>query len=100
MAYTLLSELKKHLNIESAFTDDDLYLSTLIDVAELSVNEYCNDGLVNYDNTTIPITVKQATLLLAGHLYITRTIVSYAQGIEIPYSFKFLLNPYKVFTVS
>lgn len=99
MAYTLLSELKKHLNIESTFYDDDSYLANLIDVAELSVNNYCNDGLANYADSDIPITVKQATLLLAAHLYITRTIVSYAQGVEIPYSFKFLLNPYRVYTI-
>ena len=99
MAYTTLSELKKHLNIETTFTDDDSYLTTLADVAELSVNDYCNGGLTDFTSATIPITVKQAILLLAGHLYVTRTLVSFAQGYEIPYSFKFLLNPYRVYTI-
>jgi len=99
MAYTLLSELKKHLNIETTFTEDDTYLSTLIDVAELSINEYCNGGLETYESE-IPVTVKQATLILAAHLYINRTAVSFVQALEIPYSFKFLLNPYRIYTIN
>lgn len=93
MAYTTLAELKKHLNIETTFTEDDTYLTTLIDVAEMSIADYCNGGLTDVD--PIPVTVKQAALLLAAQLYTTRTVVSFAQGYEIPYSFKFLLNPYK-----
>lgn len=99
MAYIQLDELKKHLNIETSFNEDDLYLSTLIDVAELSIQEYCNGGLNTYTDN-VPITVKHATLILAAHLYINRTVVSFAQALEIPYSFKFLLNPYRIYTIN
>jgi len=97
-AYTTLAEAKAHLNIETAFTGDDTYITNLIAVAELSIADYCNGGLT--DVTPIPVTVKQATLLLIGHLFATRTIVSFAQGYEVPYSFKFLLNPYRTQTIA
>lgn len=98
-AYTTLATLKAHLNIETAFTADDTYLTSLIAVAELSIREYCCWAETEYV-TDIPATIKQAALLLAAQLYTTRTIVSYAQGYEIPYSFKFLLNPYRNYTVA
>jgi len=99
MAYISLAQIKEHLNIESTFDGDDSYLTSLIDVAELSVSDYCNTGLSGYTSSDIPVTVKQATLLLAAHFYVNRTMVSYAQGTEIPYSFKFLLNPYRKYTI-
>lgn len=99
-AYTTLATLKAHLNIETAFTADDTYLTSLIDVVELMISEYCCGGLDEYTSVTMPVVVKHAALLLAAHLYTTRTMVSYAQGYEIPYSFKFLLNPYRTYTVA
>ena len=98
MAFIEVSELKKQLNIELDFTEDDGYLATLTDVAEQAIKSYCNGGLDTVTNAPTP--VKQAALLLAAHLYLSRTTVSFAQGYEIPYSFKFLLNPYRVFTIS
>lgn len=35
--YITLSEAKKHLQIDSSFTDDDAYITALIEVAEDSV---------------------------------------------------------------
>lgn len=98
--FATLAELKKHLNIETGFTEDDTYLTSLSQVAQLSVIEYCAGGIDAYDSTDAPVPVRQAILLLAAHLYATRAIVSFAQGYEIPYSFKFLLNPYRTYTVA
>lgn len=97
MAYFTLNELKQQLNIEQSFTDDDLLLTNLGNVATQAVDNYTNYGLTGYTTTNIPISVKQAALMLAGHLYINRQLVSFAQGFEIPYSYKFLLDPYKNF---
>jgi len=99
MAYTTLEELKKQANIEEGFTEDDTYLNTLINVAELSVKEYCQGGLVEYTDANMPVTVKLAALLLATHLYTNRAVVSFAQATKIPYSFEFLLGFYKNHTV-
>ena len=100
MAYTTLVGLKKHLNIEEAFIEDDEYITSLIAVVELAIREFCGWAEAEYPDASIPVTVKQAAKLLAGHLYGTRTIVSFAQGYEIPYSFKYLLGPYKTYTVA
>jgi hypothetical protein len=99
MAYTTTAKLKTHLNIETAFTDDDTYLTDIIAVVEMSIKSYCNGGLDEFSDQTMPVVVKHCALLLAAHLYLNRTMVSFAQGYEIPYSYKFLLNPYRIYTV-
>lgn len=99
MAYTTLAKLKAHLNIEASFTDDDTLLTDLIGVAEGAIKDYVCGGLEDYTEETMPDVVKHAALLLSAHLYLNRSMVSFAQGYEIPYSFKFLLNPYRVYTV-
>ena len=107
MAYTTVSELKKHLNIEEEFTDDDVYLLELISVAEMAVSSYCNGGVeeasiividdVTYD--ALPKAVKQACLMLAAHLYINRTPIAFTNTTEIPYTLKFLLAPYRNYVI-
>jgi len=100
MAYTTLASLKAHLNIETAFTGDDLYLTSLISVVELAISDYCNGGLADILDADIPVTVKQAALLLAGNLYLNRSPVAFGQPYKIPYSFEFLLSPYRIYTVA
>lgn len=106
--YVTIGEIKKHLNIETEFTEDDEHLLQLISVAEMVVYDYCNGGLSGSTTTIIidgetvtalPKSVKQAILLFAAHLYVTRTMVSFAQGYEIPFAFKFLLNPHRNFSI-
>ena len=96
--YVTLFEVKRHLNIETTCTDDDPYLQDLIAVAHHAVNLYCNDGLSTYTDQTVPTTVKQATLMLVGHFFLNRAIVAFSNNsAEIPYTLKFLLDPYKNF---
>lgn len=106
MNYIDYIELKKHLNIESSYIDDDSYLQSLCSVASLAVSNYCNSGLSTYTGTTtgstsgitlvnIPVTVMQATLLLAAHFYLNRQPIAFASANEIPLAFKFLLDPYR-----
>lgn len=95
MVFATLHELKRHLNIETSYVDDDPYLQDLLAVSSLSIELYCDGGLSGYTENNFPITIKQATLLLSAHWYLNRQIVSFAKGEEIPYSFKFLVSPYK-----
>jgi len=37
--------------------------------------------------------------MLAAHFYLNRNMVSFAQGAEVPYSYRFLLDPYRDFIV-
>jgi hypothetical protein len=94
-----INQLKRQLNIELSYLDDDAILQHLIDVTEIAVSNYLGtDALSGYTND-IPKPVVQATLLLAGHFYMNRNMVSFANGVEIPYSFRFLLDPYKNWTI-
>lgn len=100
MAYTTIHEVKRHLNIESSFNDDDGYLQDLIEVSAIAIQNYLNDSLSGQTETNVPMTIKHAALLFTAHLYIHRQIVSFANAVEIPYTYKFLLDPYKNFTIA
>lgn len=43
--YIKLSDVKKHLNIDDYFTDDDAYLTALIEVAEDAVSQHLDIAL-------------------------------------------------------
>ena len=43
--YVELAQIKKHLNIDTEFTDDDDYLLVLADVAEKAVEKHINQRL-------------------------------------------------------
>lgn len=96
--YTTVDELKKHLNIEADWIDDDAYLIELIAVAEMAVFNYCNGGL-DEALVTLPVAVKHACLFLAAHFYQNRTPIAFTGTTEIPYTLKFLLSPYRVYAI-
>jgi len=108
MYFLTLAEAKKHLNIEN-FTEDDTYIETLIEVSFYALKNRCNNWywvdlsgttldtqFCDYaiTGTTIPLVIKQCTLLLVGNLYSSREPVSFASGVQIPYTLEFLLGPY------
>jgi len=125
MYYTTLSAVKQQLNIEPTFTTDDSLLTTILNASEAAVISYCNpfvmvtggtqsgitlilsgktmnvtmSGYTYSKFSKVSIAVVQGTYLLAAHLYVNRQIVSFAQGVEIPYTLKFLLDPYKNFYI-
>jgi hypothetical protein len=112
--------LKRQLNIESDYTADDILLQLLCDAAEQAVINYCNAvvsdttgsttgttlnlsgstmnlTITDYTkpHTDVSIAVVQAAYLLAAHLYVNRQVVSFSQGVEIPFTISYLLDPYK-----
>ena len=100
MSYVKIQELKFHLNIEDSFVSDDTYLNQLINVAEASIKNYCNGGLSTYTGSTCPVEIREAVLLLASHLYINRQPIAFGQPYKIPYTFEFLLSPYKNYSIA
>jgi hypothetical protein len=118
--FTNITELKRQLNIEPEYTSNDAYLQLLCDVAESAVISYCdaivsgttgttlnlsgtthNITMTGYqgNHTDVSIAVVQATYLIAANLFVNRQPVSFGQPYEIPYTFRFLLDPYKNFVV-
>jgi len=92
-----LTGLKLHLNIESGYTSDDTLLQSYLDIAIEAVETYIDYDLSGY--TSIPLPLQQSIILLASHFYLNRNMVTFGQGYELPYSFKFLLDPYKNITI-
>lgn len=91
-----LLDIKKHLNIEESFTDDDKYLEQLIDVAysalslhlDLTIEEVAQEAPLNH-----------AVKLLVGNLYMNREPVTFNTTVTIPYTLDYLIAPYKNYTV-
>lgn len=94
--YIPLELAKKHLNIESDFTDDDGYIMGLIDVAIQAVRVHCNedlDVLAENNGGCLPAPLYQAALLMVGNLYQRREPLG--TGAELPLSYEYLINLYK-----
>ena len=94
--YIFVDEIKKHLNIDPEFYDDDEYLSHLEDVAEVVVSRHIGRDLkeLEDENHDIPAPIKHAMLLLIGNFYSNRESVSYAATTEVPHSYEYLLDLY------
>ena len=102
MTYLTVDDIKKHLNIDAEFLDDDQYLRSLGDVAEQIIAQHLEDKLddIAEDNGgTLPAPILHACLLLIGNLYMSRESVTFSSVSEIPMSFgeniyQYLLSPY------
>lgn len=97
-----LDLVKNHLNVDKYFSDDDLYIMTLIDVAKETILQYLDqdEDTLNkiYDkehNEFRALPLQQAQLLLIGHFYANREAVSFGVPQKVPYGFEYLLQPYK-----
>jgi len=97
MTYLTLADIKKHLNIESVFTDDDTYLTALGDAAEDVVCRYIDQplALLEDDNHKIPQALVFAALLWIGTVYSTRESISSVNMTIVPHSFEMLCNMYR-----
>ncbi|HBY19972.1 MAG: hypothetical protein A2Y24_06855 [Clostridiales bacterium GWE2_32_10] len=76
----------------------------IIEVSEDAICIYYESGykttdIVNESNKEIvlPISIKQAILLLVGHFYDNRETTTQLNQVELPISAKHLLRRYKVF---
>lgn len=93
-----IAQLKKQLNIEDTFIDDDEHLTLLIKAADKAVKNYLDhtpEELAALLNSEDIEDIKLAVLMMCDHWYNNRSAVSFAQGYNVPKTFEFLLNPYK-----
>lgn len=99
--YATLDMAKRHLNIEDAFTEDDLYIESLISVAEARVAaELCCgvEDLATISNGNFPPPLLQAILLTIGAYYTNREDVTTAQTKPLEYGVKHLTQLYRNFS--
>lgn len=95
--YIPLELAKKHLNIESSYTEDDEYILMLIDAAEQAVRVHVNDDLdtlAENNGGCIPTPILQAMLLMIGNLYQNREIVG-AKTQALPFAYQYLIDLYR-----
>ena len=96
--YLELYQVKKHLNIDEDFTDDDEYLVDLVNVAEAVISKHIDNNLnevAKANGGKLPSPLVHAMLLLIADLYSNRESVAYTSISELPLSYKYLLSLYK-----
>ena len=83
--YIQLYQVKKQLNIDEDFKDDDEYLVDLINVAEQMVENHIDDKLeeiAKANNNSLPMPLVHAMLLFIGNLYANRESIAFASSSE------------------
>ncbi len=78
---TALADLKGQLNIIDDETDDDLLERKLAAAEEIVTTDIGADEPVTYDSA--PASLREAILLLAGHLYENREAVLVGVGADV-----------------
>ena len=92
-----LDKIKKHLNIDEDFTEDDEYIESLALVAEELVQKHIDKSFeeIAAESGGIPKPLLHAILLFIGNLYDNRESVAYSSAIEVPTSLTYILNMYR-----
>ena len=97
MIYLKLYQIKRHLNIDERFQDDDEYLLELAEVAEAAVEKHLDTSLqeIAKDNGgTLPSPIVHAMKLLVAEYYSQREAISYTSTQVVPLAYDYLLAPY------
>lgn len=92
-----LQKIKKHLNIDDHFTDDDAYIESLCDVAEELVQKHIDikfEDLIA-ERGELPAPLSHAILLFIGNMYDNRESYAYTTVTEIPNGLNYILNMYR-----
>lgn len=95
--YIELDKIKKHLNIDADYTDDDEYLLFLYEVAEDVIQKHIDTTFENIiqKKGAVPTALLHAILLFIGNMYDNRESVSYASVQEVPTSLNYILSMYR-----
>ena len=95
--YLKLYQVKKHLNINEDFRDDDEYLMQLAEVAETIVSRSIDAHLSGLEdgNGEIPAPLLQAILFMVGNYYANRESVAFAASSEVPKTFGYIIDLYR-----
>lgn len=97
--YLQLYQLKKHLNIDAEFHDDDEYLMDIALVAENMVQQNIDRsfGELEDGEGNLPAPLTHAMLLLVGNFYANRESVTYGAASPLPHAYEYIIKLYKNF---
>lgn len=95
--YLQLYQLKKQLNIDEEFHQDDEYLVDLAMAAENVVQTHIDRDLseLEDENGMLPASITHAMLLLVGNFYANRESVAFASAQILPHAYDYLIALYK-----
>lgn len=100
MAYVTLAQAKQHLNIDSSYTAEDVYITYLTEVATEVVEKHlcrCLEDLEDSSNN-IPKPIQHAILLYTGELYNSREVNTYGvTASTVPLTYQYLLALYQCY---
>lgn len=92
--YLTLSTVRKHLNLDDFFTEDDNYILDLIKVCEDAVEKRLGRKLedcIDKNGELVP-SIKHTILLLISTYYNQREATSPTTITTVPYTFDFLAS--------
>ncbi len=91
-----LDKVKKHLNVDDWYKDDDDYIMSLVEVAEAAAAKHLQRPMSFYEDAdgNLPPALEQACLLLIGHFYNNREAVNFSSLTEVPLAFNYLMDLY------
>lgn len=95
--YLNLDIIKKHLNIDDDYTEDDEYLMMLCEVAENAVSIHIDKSLSELEDSDgkLPSALQHALLLLIANYYNNRESISNTSANNIPFSFNYLIDLFR-----
>ena len=95
MNYIDLDIIKKHLNIDEDFIDDDVLLLNYAEAAQRAIENHIDQSLDNFvDDGQLDPGLQQAALLIIGTWYQNRESVTYGPAQQVPHCYEYLLNQY------
>ena len=96
--FITLDRIKKHLNIDDFYIEDDDYLTTLYEVAEKVVEKHTDSNfsdIAEANGGELPSPLTHAMLLFIGDMYKNRESISFTSVSAIPFSYDYILSLYK-----
>jgi len=95
--YLQLYQIKKHLNIDEEFHDDDEYLVDLAIVTQNVVQRHIDRPLseLEDENGNIPSALQHAMLMLIGTYYASRESVAFVSSLPLPHAYDYIIALYK-----
>jgi uncharacterized phage protein (predicted DNA packaging) len=99
--YVTLEEIKKQINIDPYFKDDDNYLIQLEGVAEVVLSKHIDAHLSHFtQHGQLDPPLKHAILLFVATQYRNRESVASFNHYELPMSYNYLLQLYQCYSPS
>lgn len=93
-----LDRIKKHLNIDQYYKEDDCYIIALYEVAQNVVEKHTDmdlDVIAESNGGELPPPLVHAMLLFIGDMYRNRESISNLSVNAIPFSYDYILSLYK-----